>query len=35
MIGRNAAEKTRDGCYSVSDFNGNDHIYPPATSGSD
>ncbi|MFF2323514.1 lysine-2,3-aminomutase-like protein [Agrobacterium sp. NPDC058088] len=34
-IGRNAAEKTRDGCYSVSDFNGNDHIYPPTTPGSD
>lgn len=28
-IGPNAARQTRDGCYSVSDFNGNDHIYPP------
>lgn len=32
-IARNAAEKTRDGCYSVSDFNGNDHIYPPPATG--
>ncbi|PZP51697.1 MAG: lysine-2,3-aminomutase-like protein [Agrobacterium fabrum] len=35
MIGRNAAEKTSAGCYSVSDFNGNDHIYPPQAAGHD
>lgn len=29
VIGENAARKTSEGCYSVSDFNGNDHIYPP------
>lgn len=34
-IGRNAAAKTRDGCYAVSDFNGNDHIYPPRTTDID
>ncbi|KXG85602.1 lysine-2,3-aminomutase-like protein [Agrobacterium bohemicum] len=30
-IGQNAATKHADGCYSVSDFNGNDHLYPPST----
>ncbi|NWJ23408.1 lysine-2,3-aminomutase-like protein [Rhizobium sp. RM] len=29
VIGENAAKKTPEGCYSVYDFNGNDHIYPP------
>lgn len=29
VIGPNAATKHADGCYSVSDFNGNDHQYPP------
>lgn len=27
-IGQNAATKHADGCYTVSDFNGNDHSYP-------
>lgn len=27
-IGQNAATKHADGCYTVSDFNGNDHAYP-------
>jgi lysine 2,3-aminomutase len=31
VIGQNAAAKQPDGCYSVSDFNGNDHTYPPET----
>ena len=30
VIGQNAAAKHAEGCYTVSDFNGNDHIYPPA-----
>ena len=30
VIGQNAAAKHADGCYSVSDFNGNDHLYPPS-----
>jgi lysine 2,3-aminomutase len=30
-IGQNAATKHADGCYSVSDFNGNDHLYPPSS----
>ncbi|KQO73682.1 lysine-2,3-aminomutase-like protein [Rhizobium sp. Leaf262] len=30
VIGQNAATKHADGCYSVSDFNGNDHRYPPS-----
>lgn len=34
-IGGNAAEKTRDGRFSISDFSGNDHIYPPQPSGHD
>ncbi|MFK3779025.1 lysine-2,3-aminomutase-like protein [Agrobacterium sp. NPDC089420] len=34
-IGQNAAKKTSDGCYSVSDFNGNDHTYPPPAAGDD
>lgn len=29
VIGPNAATKHADGCYSISDFNGKDHIYPP------
>jgi len=29
VIGPNAATKHAEGCYSVSDFNGNDHRYPP------
>ncbi|WP_284777190.1 lysine-2,3-aminomutase-like protein [Agrobacterium sp. lyk4-40-TYG-31] len=29
VIGPNAATKHADGCYSVSDFNGRDHVYPP------
>jgi lysine 2,3-aminomutase len=29
VIGQNAAAKQPEGCYSISDFNGNDHIYPP------
>lgn len=28
VIGQNAASKHADGCYTVSDFNGNDHLYP-------
>ncbi len=30
VIGQNAATKHAEGCYSVSDFNGNDHTYPPS-----
>lgn len=30
VIGQNAASKRAEGCYAVSDFNGNDHLYPPA-----
>ncbi|KAA3510362.1 lysine-2,3-aminomutase-like protein [Agrobacterium rosae] len=30
VIGQNAAAKHADGCYSVSDFNGRDHLYPPS-----
>jgi lysine 2,3-aminomutase len=30
VIGQNAATKQAEGCYAVSDFNGNDHLYPPS-----
>ncbi|MES5100431.1 lysine-2,3-aminomutase-like protein [Agrobacterium sp. BA1120] len=30
VIGQNAATKQPEGCYSVSDFNGRDHLYPPS-----
>lgn len=30
VIAQNAAAKQAKGCYSVSDFNGNDHTYPPS-----
>ena len=30
VIGQNAASKRAEGCHAVSDFNGNDHLYPPA-----
>ncbi len=30
VIGQNAATKQAEGCYTVSDFNGNDHLYPPS-----
>ncbi|WP_141680744.1 lysine-2,3-aminomutase-like protein [Agrobacterium rubi] len=29
VIGQNAAAKQPEGCYSISDFNGNVHTYPP------
>ena len=29
VIGQNAAAKHAGGCYTVSDFNGRDHLYPP------
>jgi lysine 2,3-aminomutase len=31
VIGQNAATKHADGCYTVSDFNGKDHLYPPSS----
>jgi lysine 2,3-aminomutase len=30
VIGENAIRKTGEGCYSVSDYNGGEHSYPPA-----
>jgi lysine 2,3-aminomutase len=29
VIGPNAVRKTEDGCYSISDFRGDSHLYPP------
>ncbi|MBB4567911.1 lysine-2,3-aminomutase-like protein [Rhizobium leucaenae] len=29
-IGRNAVHEIREGCYSISDYRGGEHIYPPA-----
>lgn len=29
-LGTNAVRRTEDGCYSVSDYRGQDHLYPPA-----